>query len=627
MQTILKLLCGLIIGLLLIDTPVGSEVQASVPPSSTSTISRADQTQYLIMLGKYSELSFDRDVLSNLDSSKTNQHLDWSHLVSLVSASRLPIVAQHMSLSKIRNSACAALLHLRAPDEIAIAVAMGSDYTLLHKKDLDEVVQNTDLKQRYTGDALLCIGYGKIRWKIDEPVLINDIDTIGKTIEITRKILIRNRGTRSLVVHVESTSCGCTAASISPTLIPVNGSGVLTCKIRVSGTHLVTVDLKTDDEFRPNAVVAIRSEIPSDIVPPATLLLYSEKRQAVASSVMVQVPLNEELATVSSNKPSWFKISAKLMTSMNQKSSYRIYRITASLLAHAPVGFIEDQIELKLIHGKLRLIVIPLQGYVSDDITVNPKMVVLGNVANESLVRKIVVLEGPSDHPFSIRSISSSNYGVSGKADPRIIASAHAIEIDIQVMGAIGSWLQDRATILLSDGRTIDIDIAGIITTSHGQTNLLAVGQSAAAFIMIDDQGVVRRLSDLKNHSNLLLTFFPRCFTGGCAAHLTSLQREFPNFKRLNTEVWAVSVDEGNGDGGQLKFAKDLGLTFPLIPDVDRKLCLLYGAVQKKTDLAARMSVLIDKEGIIRWIDHDVNVETHGSDILAKMRELGMIAK
>lgn len=36
------------------------------------------------------------------------------------------------------------------------------------------------------------------------------------------------------------------------------------------------------------------------------------------------------------------------------------------------------------------------------------------------------------------------------------------------------------------------------------------------------------------------------------------------------------------------------------------------------------MTVLIDKQGIVRWIDRDVQVSTHGADVLAKMRELGI---
>jgi len=40
--------------------------------------------------------------------------------------------------------------------------------------------------------------------------------------------------------------------------------------------------------------------------------------------------------------------------------------------------------------------------------------------------------------------------------------------------------------------------------------------------------------------------------------------------------------------------------------------------------LAGRMSVLIDKTGVVRLIDKKVNVLTHGKDMIEKMRELGL---
>jgi peroxiredoxin Q/BCP len=82
-----------------------------------------------------------------------------------------------------------------------------------------------------------------------------------------------------------------------------------------------------------------------------------------------------------------------------------------------------------------------------------------------------------------------------------------------------------------------------------------------------------------------------------------------------------VSVDSSRE---QIAFAAELGLTLSLVPDIDRNLCLLYGAAKQIDDLAARMSVLIDKQGVIRWIDRDVQVTTHGADVLSKLHELGM---
>jgi peroxiredoxin len=142
---------------------------------------------------------------------------------------------------------------------------------------------------------------------------------------------------------------------------------------------------------------------------------------------------------------------------------------------------------------------------------------------------------------------------------------------------------------------------------------------------MVDMNGIVRRLSDLRGKKNLLLTFFPKCFTGGCTNHLTSIQKEHLAYLASETETWAVSVDPAEGEKGQLAFAARWGFQFPLIPDVGRNLSILYGAAENPQQLASRMSVLIDKDGLVRLIDKDVDIHTHGSDIILQMRRLGMV--
>ena len=168
-----------------------------------------------------------------------------------------------------------------------------------------------------------------------------------------------------------------------------------------------------------------------------------------------------------------------------------------------------------------------------------------------------------------------------------------------------------------------------------GETPLLApmlekdgipihVGQPAPEFIVVDIYGKSWSLSDFRGKKNLLLTFFPKCFTGDCANHLSSLRDHQSEFDDLNTQIIAVSVDPAEGEKGQLAFAKQWRLTFPLIPDTNRTLCKLYGAVTTYQNLASRQSVLIDKNGIIRFIDRKVNVRSHGADMLSQMSDLGL---
>lgn len=167
----------------------------------------------------------------------------------------------------------------------------------------------------------------------------------------------------------------------------------------------------------------------------------------------------------------------------------------------------------------------------------------------------------------------------------------------------------------------VEADPTAVVATAFPK---IKAGQLAPNFSVMDMNGQLRHLSDLRGKKNLLLTFFPRCFTGGCAGQLASLRDTQKSFASANTEVWAVSVDPAEGEKGQRAFAKLLNLNFPLLPDPERKVSLLYGAVQSQDQLAARMSILIDKEGIVQLVDTNINIRTHGTEILDKMRILGM---
>lgn len=65
----------------------------------------------------------------------------------------------------------------------------------------------------------------------------------------------------------------------------------------------------------------------------------------------------------------------------------------------------------------------------------------------------------------------------------------------------------------------------------------LEVGQPAPSFALRDANGKERRLSDLKDQKSLLLTFFPKCFTGHCASQLTSLREVYKEAYKTNNRA------------------------------------------------------------------------------------------
>lgn len=74
----------------------------------------------------------------------------------------------------------------------------------------------------------------------------------------------------------------------------------------------------------------------------------------------------------------------------------------------------------------------------------------------------------------------------------------------------------DRAGFLRRIESLHDIaDVAPMMLKIGDPTPLIAVGERAPDFAIADMNGHVRRLADLRGQKNLLLSFFPKCFTGG----------------------------------------------------------------------------------------------------------------
>jgi peroxiredoxin len=612
---------SIVLSLTLFGASSYSQVTIPHSTSSDSTLSKDDTIQTLSAFGRYFNVTIDESMLYRLRQAEL-QTGSWLRLVALVQASRLPFEARLVVTNKLQDHGVV-LVRLRTPEQYAIVQAVGSHHTLLLMEGHERLIEKNEFTKLYTGEALVWSGSKDVTWKIKDPVRFLKVDTIGGASALVETIPLHNFGTKSLTVEVTSTSCGCTGATVSPKVLPPGGHGILTARMHTGDSRLVIINLRSDDPHKPRAVIALKSQVPEGVTPPATLILSSQKGQVSTASTNISLPPNSVVTRVSTRHV-WLQASLNPIKPAALSSQKPAYRLDVLLRADAPAGRLQDEVMLELKSGVVRKIVVPVDGYISNDITVEPSLVMLGNTPRGRTLRKTVIVRGPANQPFSIKSITSSSERVSGKADPSVVATAHAVDILVSVLDEVGASLQERVTLHLSDARSLDVDLVGTISgevKEASEMQMLHVGQVAPDFSFIDSNDGIHHLSDLKGRKNLLLTFFPQCFTGGCAGQLSSLQRELPNFTHNETEVWAVSVDPAED---QAAFATELGLQFPLLSDTERKISLLYGASQDKTDLAARQSILIDKIGVIRWIDTDINVRTHGADMLVKIRELNM---
>ncbi len=67
----------------------------------------------------------------------------------------------------------------------------------------------------------------------------------------------------------------------------------------------------------------------------------------------------------------------------------------------------------------------------------------------------------------------------------------------------------------LNEGVSDLLNLGALLALTGDVTPQVTIGQPAPDFSIRDDNGRVRRLSDLRGQKNLMLTFFPKCFTGG----------------------------------------------------------------------------------------------------------------
>jgi peroxiredoxin (alkyl hydroperoxide reductase subunit C) len=137
----------------------------------------------------------------------------------------------------------------------------------------------------------------------------------------------------------------------------------------------------------------------------------------------------------------------------------------------------------------------------------------------------------------------------------------------------------------------------------------LKVGDEAPDFALPAQDGKKVRLSDYRGKKNVMLAFYPQDFTPVCSHQLPSYSKQVKKFEELNTQVLAIGIAS---IPVHIAWIDSLGgLEYPLLAD-----WVPFGDVSKKYDafipkigFGKRAIFIIDKEGIIQYIDipHELN--------------------
>jgi len=153
-----------------------------------------------------------------------------------------------------------------------------------------------------------------------------------------------------------------------------------------------------------------------------------------------------------------------------------------------------------------------------------------------------------------------------------------------------------------------------------------ALGSSLPALSLFTDSGEKISLKEFKGKM-LVLYFYPKDDTPGCTREACDFRDSLKVLKSRGVVVLGVSKDSVESHS---KFVKKYSLNFPLLADVDGKLCESLGVWQEKSNYGkkymgiVRTTFLIDSNGKIAKIYPKVRVDGHVDQILEDLDQVGL---
>jgi len=147
---------------------------------------------------------------------------------------------------------------------------------------------------------------------------------------------------------------------------------------------------------------------------------------------------------------------------------------------------------------------------------------------------------------------------------------------------------------------------------------MLKEGDRAPQFSLPSDDGEDVSLKQFKGKT-VVLYFYPKDMTPGCTQQACDFEATRDKFKRKRTVILGVSRDPVDR---HLTFRSKYGLSFPLLSDVDGKVCEAYGVWKEKSLYGRkfmgieRSTFVVGPDGKIQKIFSKVKVKGHAQLVL-----------
>src|SRR5882724_8422528 len=155
------------------------------------------------------------------------------------------------------------------------------------------------------------------------------------------------------------------------------------------------------------------------------------------------------------------------------------------------------------------------------------------------------------------------------------------------------------------------------------KVNDLKVNDKAPAFSLLDQDGNKVSLKDLTGRT-VVLFFYPKADTPGCTVEACGFRDTYKKIQATGAVILRISADTS---AKQKKFEEKFKLPYPLLADVDKRVCEAFGVIQEKSMYGkkymgiARMTFIIGATGKIEHIYEKVKPDGHAEEVLAYLKK------
>lgn len=151
----------------------------------------------------------------------------------------------------------------------------------------------------------------------------------------------------------------------------------------------------------------------------------------------------------------------------------------------------------------------------------------------------------------------------------------------------------------------------------------MQVGDIAPNFELEANDGNKISLNSFKNTKNVVLCFYPKNHLFACPSKKVfkmaqSVISAYPEIVSADAVLFAISIDTVDA---QKKFVQEYKIPFLHLSDPSKQTCKKYAGLNI-AGLAKRSTFIIDKQGTIKKIFRDIDVEAHGQEIANSLKQL-----